>query len=474
MILESERHIGNNPFDFLSKNVIPDGSFVSIGYVNDHEISWGPRTRKSINPTNDAKLTEYIEKLPEGTFKKALVDFQNSAKYQAALASGKTAPFNIEGEVHIIKIGRFTVNWKSNEAFAKFYKDRNDEVTRIRSKYGFGDPEKDYAEDDWRQKYGGTGLYPVSKHRGNQGNPYKPLAGNIGFYSHIDDPGKLSIRQISNPRASKVSLWLFVDADGTVTYLDNEVMAWLTYAYKGTKAKEEVKEIVQEEKDFIAEIESIKNYGKTEMTMPLDNILYLTGTTVDAEKNKESFTWLNDDKISELYPYINREELDSIIRKCVKISSKETEQMNEGLQIKLKKYLNESKPNKGNLYESIMTRITPKIQEIFEEFAEDLIPENDQNAHEEEVKAAVKICVEDIQNNGGTYLDWGETGTMYQNVNSREIAEEVARKFKNKGYFVYYDLMGMGNSRIAPGTEVCIRIEKRAKVLDPKKNSEFI
>ena len=59
--------------------------------------------------------------------------------------------------------------------------------------------------------------------------------------------------------------------------------------------------------------------------MPLDNILYLTGTTVDAEKNKESFTWLNDDKISELYPYINREELDSIIRKCVKISSKETE-----------------------------------------------------------------------------------------------------------------------------------------------------
>ena len=325
MILESERHIGKNPFDFLSKNVIPDGSFVSIGYVNDHEISWGPRTRKNINPTNDAKLTEYIEKLSEGTFKKALVDFQNSAKYQAALASGKTAPFNIEGEVHIIKIGRFTVNWKSNESFAKFYKDRNDEVARIRSKYGFGDPEKDYAEDDWRQKYGGTGLRPVSKHKGNQGNPYKSLAGNNGFYSHIDEPSKLSIRQIGNPRASKVSLWLFVDADGQITYLDNEIMAWLTYAYKGTKVKEEVKEMVQEEKDFIAEIESIKNYDKQEMTMPLDNILYLTGTTVDEQKNKEAFTWLNDDKISELYPYINRTELDSIIRKCVKISSKETE-----------------------------------------------------------------------------------------------------------------------------------------------------
>ena len=37
-----------------------------------------------------------------------------------------------------------------------------------------------------------------------------------------------------------------------------------------------------------------------------------------------------------------------------------------------------------------MTKITPKIQEIFEEFAEDLIPENDQDAHEEEVKADIE------------------------------------------------------------------------------------
>lgn len=395
MILESERHIGKNPFDFLSKNVIPDGSFVSIGYVNDHEISWGPRTRKNINPTNDAKLTEYIEKLSEGTFKKALVDFQNSAKYQAALASGKTAPFNIEGEVHIIKIGRFTVNWKSNESFAKFYKDRNDEVARIRSKYGFGDPEKDYAEDDWRQKYGGTGLRPVSKHKGNQGNPYKSLAGNNGFYSHIDEPSKLSIRQIGNPRASKVSLWLFVDADGQITYLDNEIMAWLTYAYKGTKVKEEVKEMVQEEKDFITEIEAIKNYDKQEMTMPLDNILYLTGTTVDEQKNKEAFTWLNDDKISELYPYINRTELDSIIRKCVKISSKETEQMNEGLQVKVKKYLNESLKSLNEGFEETSTRF-------------------DMGDLEEAIKY-FDTYYEEFPDEKGEYPNWGELDDYFTN-----------------------------------------------------------
>lgn len=121
-----------------------------------------------------------------------------------------------------------------------------------------------------------------------------------------------------------------------------------------------------------------------------------------------------------------------------------------------------------------MSKITPKIQKIFEEYIDEMIPENDEDAHEVEVKEAVKICVEDIQNTGGTYLDWGVTGTMYKNVNSRAVAEEVARKFKEKGYFVYYELMGMGSSRIQPGTEIAIRIKKRPETLDPKSKKEFI
>jgi hypothetical protein len=332
MILESERHIGKNPFDFLTKNVIPNGSFVSIGYVNDHVIGpqesadfrWGPRTQKKITAENDAKLTEYISKLPECGFKTALINFQKSAKYQTALATGKTAPFNIDGEVHVIMIGRHTFNWRDNKAFAKFNKARNDAEIQVRSKHGFGKPEDEYAADDWRWNYRGVGLYPISKHKGNQGNPYKdPIFGNSGFYAHLEDPNKIAIRQVANPRASKKPIWLFIDADKKVTYLDNEVMAYLTYLYKKEKVKKEVREITQEEKDFVAELESIKDFHTKEKTMPIDNILYFTGTTVDAQKQKEPFTWLNDDKIAELYPYIDRTELDSIIRKCVKISNDE-------------------------------------------------------------------------------------------------------------------------------------------------------
>ena len=80
LLVESERKIGKNPFEFLSKNIIPSGSFVSIGYVNDHEISFGPKTRKKITPENDAELTRYIESLPESPFKTSLTNFQNSEK----------------------------------------------------------------------------------------------------------------------------------------------------------------------------------------------------------------------------------------------------------------------------------------------------------------------------------------------------------------------------------------------------------
>jgi hypothetical protein len=142
------------------------------------------------------------------------------------------------------------------------------------------------------------------------------------------------------------------------------------------------------------------------------------------------------------------------------------------------------KYNKSALYGKIMKNITPKIQKIFEEYEivdndidynDDLIPENDLNAHEEEIKAAIKICIEDLQNNGGTYLDWGATGDdMYKNINTRSSAEEIARKFKDKGYFVYYDLMGAPGTRECPeGSEVCIRIFKRPQSLS-KGKKEFI
>lgn len=339
-IYESDRHIGDDPFEFLLnvKNIIPNGSFVSVGYLNDKIISsnedakfrWGPTTKKPITPKNDAELTEYINKIPDSKFKEALINFQNSPKYQAALANGKKAPFNIDGDVHIIKISRFIFNWKNNEAFAKFYGKRSDAVARVRALHGFGFPEDTYPEDDWRlkPKYKGTGIRPVSGAKGNQGNPYKPLPGNSGFYSHIDEPGKISIRQIYNPKASKTSLWFFIDADGNIVELERELIAWLMYAYKSSRVINKIDEIKEEEQAFLDDIAAIKDIDSSERTLILDDVIYITGTTVDEQGNKDPFTWDNNKMIMKRYKYINDAAIEHIIDRCKKKSKKEEQEMN--------------------------------------------------------------------------------------------------------------------------------------------------
>lgn len=414
-----------NPGEYLKflsdpNNTIPNGSFVSIGYFNDHKIGkkipqitdkktkkiiqkgksneffdWGESTKKRITAENDAELTAYIEKLPACKFKDALIAFQKSEKYQEALTSGKTAPFNIDGDAHILMISRHIVNWRDRESFVKFYKDRGEEEVKVRAKHGFGYADEDYAEDDWRRKttYKGTGVHPVTK---NKGNIYRPI-GNTSFYAvpytakeadeyNTDhnlkdgDPGykkegdfmdRWAIRQISNPRATaaiqKKPIWLFIDADGVITELDNELIAWLIYAYKSPQVKKEVQEMTQEEKDFVNDLHSIKNYDRHELTMIMDNTLYITGTAVDkATKEKTSFTWTNYDNVLKAFPYISRKKLENIFKRCQRKSKDEVIDLNESFKMKFSNKLNESKINnkksKKVLYENIMQEVSKIIK----------------------------------------------------------------------------------------------------------------
>jgi len=63
---------------------------------------------------------------------------------------------------------------------------------------------------------------------------------------------------------------------------------------------------------------------------------------------------------------------------------------------------------------------------------------------------------------GEAYLDWGVV-CGYQNVSCKFFAEEIAREFQMKGYFVYYQVMGWGSSKIPQGTPICIRIKTQPK-----------
>ena len=64
---------------------------------------------------------------------------------------------------------------------------------------------------------------------------------------------------------------------------------------------------------------------------------------------------------------------------------------------------------------------------------------------------------------GDAYLDWGAVDDCNTNVSCKYIADEVGRAFKDRGYFVYNQLMGFGSKRIHQGTPVCIRICKEPR-----------
>ena len=64
---------------------------------------------------------------------------------------------------------------------------------------------------------------------------------------------------------------------------------------------------------------------------------------------------------------------------------------------------------------------------------------------------------------GEAYLDWGAIDDGYQNVSCKYFADEVAREYQRKGYFVYYQVMGYGNNRIPQGTPMVVRIKTEPK-----------
>lgn len=330
-----ERRIGKNPFDFLHANKIPNGTFVSLGYFNDHAISFGPKTKKVINPDNDSKLVNYLSgKGLDGNprFKSQLQAFKDSEKYAAALAGEKrtSAPLDLSGECHIVKIGKYTVNWRDEEHLAAFYNDQEAARIALRRKYGFGNPDDSYEENDWHRNpnHGGTSQYAKAK-RNSSGQVYVDPYEDTGFYRSIVDPEKLAFRQIMNPKVKgNSSIWLFIDSDGTVEYIDKELMNFLRYNYSRVNAEkqveEEIKDMCDEEREFIQELENLEKSELSERTFLLENVIYLTGTVTKPNGEEEAFMWRNDDVVESNYPYMSPATLEEIIDRMARKAAIET------------------------------------------------------------------------------------------------------------------------------------------------------
>ena len=88
------------------------------------------------------------------------------------------------------------------------------------------------------------------------------------------------------------------------------------------------------------------------------------------------------------------------------------------------------------------------------------------NNYTNEIETAVKTVMDMLTTGqdkygegtkGHAYLDW--FSYVYKNCPSKRVADEVGRRFKEKGYYVYYQTMGRGNKHVAEGTPICMRIQ---------------
>ena len=68
------------------------------------------------------------------------------------------------------------------------------------------------------------------------------------------------------------------------------------------------------------------------------------------------------------------------------------------------------------------------------------IPDNQEWDGESDIQNddLINDLINNIQDDGGAYLDWGEFDDTYKNVEDKETADEIAELFYDKGYFIYY------------------------------------
>lgn len=352
ILLESKgpRRLSYDPMEFFAMNKIKNGWTVAIGYLmtpDETKLTFGPRSRKYNIAQNDEKLAEIIEKYNGTDWAEKLKEIRESSKYQAALETGKSAPFDL-GDCTIIKIGRYNFNWRDKEANARDWERRDNMELDIRRKYGFGKDDTEYAENDWRRnpKYGGVGIRRVIA-SGKQGIA-RYQGDHDTLYTHIDNNGKMAIRQQLAQRNGDQSKWYFVDGTGVMSELPNEVVNFLRFAYKQVKTSDgtvDIDQMEEDERNFKAEIEALQKKNSNEIkTLLMDRILYMVATAVNIHGEHEPVAYVNDKSIYDAYPFLDKDEMMKVIRPWLRLSTSETMQMNERFMTNKKgKKLNESR-----------------------------------------------------------------------------------------------------------------------------------
>ena len=373
------REITYNPFDLFFNRKIVNGQFVTVGYVKD-AVEESPKCtgQKSNIPDNDEEFRNYLKQYADTLWAEDFSNIIDSASYQAALnGSKKTAKFEIAG--HIIRIQRFTYQWRDPKNFGKAFDREAEEIMQARSNAGFGegtkvdgydnDPDDFYDDEDWRRKpeYMGTGVRQRGlKRKASSGYRFATSAPGLYSYSGTDPEkyDRMAIRNMLDPRQNSndpaakkksgyKSVYYYVAPDGTMEEMPKDFINFLRYNYKATRNAKPTpaQEMAEDEKEFNEIINAIQQkYADKQQPTDLlfDQILYITASPIGwNQKARENgvatkgtpMAFINNRVIYQTYPFLKAKNLEPVIGEfCTSIDVSKIERVTEKRNIR--KYRN--------------------------------------------------------------------------------------------------------------------------------------
>lgn len=370
------RHIGDNPLDFLATNHIQNGHFVSIGYLSDTKLAL---SKRYITPENDAELANRIANNPDSRFGQDFAKARLGAKYQKGLSGqSKTGEFEIS-PVHILKMTRYNFQWKNAEKLRQDYEERELPLEQaIRKHHGFTefDSANEFDETDWHVKknskggwkYGGPSIFPEVADGNKSGLGWKPIGGGEADFFEHEKTHNISFRQVmSDKNIKSYELYYVSEDDGVLNPFDQDTYNFLKDGFGRAKVENAIEDVLDEEKAFLKDME-ILGRKFNHFNFKWERILYFCGSTAgvnsDGGIEYEPFIWINDAVVAKEFPFLDKNEIDDMIERSVRISQEDLENWKATPKVWESKAL---KQNKKALYESIMKSVSKQVKKALNE-----------------------------------------------------------------------------------------------------------
>ena len=320
IIENKEKFVTNDDFTSFTGKIQSKWG-VRIGYISSEKLSAKNRyvtqtnydeLRSAYKPGEDKPLTR--------KFMGTTMDDIGSYLANNDPKKRKTMDFNFGENISIVNYTVYALSWLNQDDVADIEQKKNDELLRLRQKYGFGE---EGAENTWRNKhtfyktgehqgekkwtYGGPGLMPQIGHVG--GNKYNERDYSDEKSGFKDELGNIAYRQ--KPTGIVLRKYYLIDeTNGNVEELDENLFNILSKKFGAVKAKAAVDELEKDEAEYVRELNELNGREdlKSAINFLKDKTLWMTYSVKRTDKTIESKRWINpqlEERYSALLPLMD-------------------------------------------------------------------------------------------------------------------------------------------------------------------------